>query len=181
MSVFFTSDTHWGHKSIISFSNRPYSLVEEMDEDLIQRWNSKVSSKDTIYHLGDVMWYRKEDQQRRIIDRLNGNIKLILGNHDSDFKYWPSKIELCDPITKLKFDHVTFQLCHYPLLEWDGAFRGAIHLHGHSHNLWPQTSYRRLDIGVDGNNMYPWELEEIMIWAKNRPVFGPEVFKNTAP
>jgi calcineurin-like phosphoesterase family protein len=181
MAIYFTSDTHFGHKSIITFSNRPYKCIEEMDEDIIQHWNARVGAKDTIYHLGDFTWYRNESQQRRIIDRLNGNIKLLLGNHDGDLKYWPSKITLCDPITKLKFDHCTLELCHYPLLEWDDAFRGAIQLHGHSHNLWPQTTYRRLDIGVDGNNMNPWELEEIRSWAKDRPVFSPEVFQTTAP
>ena len=181
MSIFFTSDTHFGHKNIIKFCNRPYVTVEEMDEDLIKHWNDRVGKHDTIYHLGDFTFYRNENQQRRIIDRLNGNIKLLLGNHDEDLVYLPPRITICDTVTGVKIDHYSLQLCHYPLLEWDGAFRGAIHLHGHSHNLWPQTKYRRLDVGVDGHKMDPWSFEEIREWAKDRPVFGPEVFSSTAP
>lgn len=74
------------------------------------------------------------------------------------------------------FDNIRFVLCHYPLLEWDGAFRGAIHLHGHSHNNWPQTKYRRLDVGVDGHNMEPWSLDEILAWSQDRPFFDQEIY-----
>lgn len=51
--VFFTSDTHFGHKAIIGFCDRPFSSVEEMTEVLVENWNSVVGPTDTIYHLGD--------------------------------------------------------------------------------------------------------------------------------
>lgn len=51
--IFFTSDHHFGHANIIKFSNRPFSNVEEMNEELIKRWNEKVSSEDEVSYIGD--------------------------------------------------------------------------------------------------------------------------------
>ena len=53
--VFFTSDLHLGHANVITYDNRPFSSVEEMDEELIRRWNAKVGKGDVVYVLGDFM------------------------------------------------------------------------------------------------------------------------------
>ena len=53
MTIFFTSDTHFGHAKIIEYLNRPFATAEEMDEQLAVRWNEIVGEKDTVYHLGD--------------------------------------------------------------------------------------------------------------------------------
>ena len=80
--TFFTSDTHFGHAAIIQYCSRPYKSVEEMNQVLIDNWNSKVKKDDIVYHLGDFifggskLWYE-------IFSKLNGNIVLIMGNHDA--------------------------------------------------------------------------------------------------
>lgn len=81
-NLFFISDTHWGHRSITSFEAeyRPFASLEEHDECLIDRWNSIITKRDTIWHLGDVFFGRPTAE--RVLPRLNGNKKLILGNHD---------------------------------------------------------------------------------------------------
>ena len=50
--VFFTSDLHFGHENAIRFDNRPFKTVEEMDEELIRRWNAKVGKGDLVYVFG---------------------------------------------------------------------------------------------------------------------------------
>ena len=69
------------HKNIISYCNRPFSSVEEMDKTLIKNWNSVVKKEDTVYHLGDFAFGNKEFTQK-IVKQLNGYIRLVLGNHD---------------------------------------------------------------------------------------------------
>lgn len=178
--TYFTSDTHFGHKNIISFSQRPFQSVEEMDEAMIDRWNEVVKPGDDVFHLGDFMFYRKEDEQRKIIDRLNGRINFLPGNHDDDLVY-TSRFKFLDPIHWMKYNHQSLILCHYPLLEWDKAFRGSIHLHGHCHNQWAQTPFRRLDIGVDGHDFRPWHIDEIIEWAKDRPPLDSTIYWQTCP
>ncbi len=80
-TIFFTSDHHFGHKGIIKNAKRPFRSVEEMNETMILRWNEKVKKNDIVYHLGDIglMASRKPIE---ILERLNGKIHLIKGNHD---------------------------------------------------------------------------------------------------
>ena len=54
--VFFTSDLHFGHANVITFDKRPFTTVEEMDAELIKRWNNKVGTGDLVYVLGDMIW-----------------------------------------------------------------------------------------------------------------------------
>ena len=74
--IFFTSDHHFGHTNIIRFSERPFKTIEEMDDELINRWNEKVSSSDIVYHLGDISLARPE-RTKEIFDQLNGTIFLV--------------------------------------------------------------------------------------------------------
>lgn len=83
------SDTHFGHYNIIKYCNRPYATCEEMDEALISNWNNVVKPNDVVFHLGDFGMIRHSDSSinniKNIIKRLNGDIYLILGNHDRSF------------------------------------------------------------------------------------------------
>ena len=80
--IYITSDHHFGHKKIIKYSNRPFNSVEEMDEELIRRFNSRVSPGDIVYNLGDYCFTNPE----KYAGRLNGNIIRIKGSHDHDIK-----------------------------------------------------------------------------------------------
>lgn len=79
--IFFTSDLHLGHENCIRLCNRPFSSIEEMDETLIENWNHKVTGKDTVYILGDLI-YRSQKPPEEYLRRLRGKKHLILGNHD---------------------------------------------------------------------------------------------------
>jgi len=78
MNIFFTSDHHFGHTNIIKFCNRPFANVDEMNEELIRRWNEKIAPGDEVYHLGDFALITPE-KLNEILDRLNGTIYLIAG------------------------------------------------------------------------------------------------------
>ena len=79
--VFFTSDTHFYHGNIIRFCNRPFKDVEMMNETIISNWNNTVGQDDIVFHLGDFC-LGGSAEWTKILDRLNGKIYLIMGNHD---------------------------------------------------------------------------------------------------
>jgi calcineurin-like phosphoesterase family protein len=131
-SVFLTSDTHFGHVNICNFTNydgspvRPWDSVEEMDEEMIKRWNETVGPKDKVYHLGDVVINRKSLQ---ILDRLNGDKVLIKGNHD----IFPLK-DYVKYFRDIRAYHVMngFILSHIPVHK-DSIARFGANIHGHTH------------------------------------------------
>lgn len=69
--IFFTSDLHLGHENCIRLCNRPFSSIEEMDETLIENWNRKITGKDTVYILGDLI-YRNQKPPEEYLRRLRG-------------------------------------------------------------------------------------------------------------
>ena len=81
-NIWFTSDTHFFHENIIFLNNRPYKSVQEMNEDLIHKWNTVVGLNDIVYHLGDVGMKCSPERLNLLLKRLNGKIHLIKGNHD---------------------------------------------------------------------------------------------------
>ena len=78
---FYISDTHWGHNNVLAFDQRPFKTVEEMDAELIRRWNSVVDPGDIVYILGDMFWMSPA-KAKPIMEQLNGQKFLVKGNHD---------------------------------------------------------------------------------------------------
>lgn len=144
-SVFLTSDTHFGHANICKFHNydgtktRPWDSVEEMDEEMVKRWNATVGPKDKVYHLGDVVINRKS---LSILDRLNGDKVLIKGNHD---------IFKLNDYTKYFRDirgyHVMngCVLSHIPIGKGNIA-RFGTNIHGHTHGNRVMKTVRKFGI-----------------------------------
>lgn len=132
-SVFLVSDTHFGHMGVCKFTRndgvtklRPYATPEEMDEDMIAKWNARVKPTDKIYHLGDVVINRKS---LSTLSRLNGDKVLIRGNHDifRDDEYRQY-------FRELRAYHVMngMILSHIPLHS-DSLGRFGVNIHGHTH------------------------------------------------
>ena len=86
MDVFFTSDLHLGHENALRFDNRCFANVDEMNAELVKRWNAKVKPGDIVYVLGDMIWKMQDDQVHKLLNKLNGQIILIKGNHDRFIK-----------------------------------------------------------------------------------------------
>lgn len=138
--IFFTSDLHFGHENVIRFDNRPFNTVEEMDDEMIKRWNAKVRKGDIVYVLGDFIWKAATNEAVNIIKKLNGQIILIKGNHDRFLHNAAAKKALAgikdyDDICVTLEDGTTRRciLSHYFIPFYNGHRYQAIHLHGHSH------------------------------------------------
>lgn len=169
--VLFTSDTHFGHRNIIDFCDRPWGSVEAMNEGLIERWNKVVKPEDTIYHLGDFAMTISDDEIRAILRRLNGTKIIILGNHDertiarhsSEFKGDDLFRAVYPGIKEIKHQKKYIVMCHYSLEVWNRSHWGAYHLYGHSHGTLPEDSHRRsFDVGVDPNGYFPVSFDEVV-------------------
>lgn len=80
--IYVVSDTHFQHENIIKFCNRPFANADEMDEYMIERWNSVVTPQDKVYHLGDVHMGNAQTANS-ILKRLKGKKRLVVGNHDN--------------------------------------------------------------------------------------------------
>ena len=80
MKTFIIADTHFHHKNIIEYASRPFKSVEEMDNEMIKRWNDKVSKDDLVIHLGDFALGNTEEVAS-LRNKLNGKI-ILLSNHN---------------------------------------------------------------------------------------------------
>lgn len=170
-NTFFTSDTHFGHRNIIKYCERPFIdsslpeddkgryMVWEMDEFLIDRWNSVVKPEDTVYHLGDFAYTGDFRHALECRMALNGTIHFVVGNHDEHALFmheglypaaiWaPTRFASWDKMPEITVEGQTIVLCHYSLREWHHALRGVWHLYGHTHaSLAPFG--KSCDVGVD--------------------------------
>lgn len=158
--VMFTSDHHFGHSNIIKYCSRPFTDVHHMNVEMTKKWNEAVRPDQTVFHLGDFSFGHTPDY----LDRLNGNVILIRGNHDKikDLQYFHEVHDLAEVIVGKQ----RVILCHYRMDVWNQSYRGAWHLHGHSHGrLQPRLDKKVIDIGVDSWKFSPvtfWEIEGVM-------------------
>ena len=144
-----------------------------MNEKMIENWNSVVKPGDDVYELGDFA-FATEDQILNILNRLNGNIHHIFGNHDKQIKKSQKirdKFVWCRDYYELNVDGQMICMMHYPLGEWNKCHRGAWHLHGHTHgNYTAPKPCKIMDVGVPCINYTPIAFEEIKIFMDNQPL-----------
>ena len=186
-NVFFTSDLHFDHKNILKFCKRPFNSVEEMDEALIENWNSVVKPIDYVFNLGDFA-FAPRWRWIELLGKLNGRHILILGNHD--ITRWPGDkvMELFYRVEQqmiLKIDGRSIILNHYPFLCYGGTYKSpgdaVWQLHGHVHSSPYDTDRRgkdderlslrfpfQYDVGVDNNNFTPVSWEQIKEIIENQ-------------
>lgn len=195
--IFFTSDTHFNHNNIISFAQRPFHNVEEMDDMLIKNWNDKVPTDGLVFHLGDFCFGR--GNCKRYLNRLNGRVILVIGNHDFNnmsagdldlFAYHSQQMFIS--IEKRKIF-----LNHFPFLCYTGVYRqpedmiwqlfGHVHSHtssdinsgigGNGKDI-PRLNMLfpcQYDVGVDNNGFAP------ISWNELKEKIESNIYKNNEP
>lgn len=180
MTDFFTADTHFGHENVISYCNRPFEDVLEMNDILIQNWNAVVQPGDTVFHLGDFALGPKHFW-RSYREALNGRIIYILGNHDTvvPIQRFNSMVVLARDFTAMtSIYHAptgeSIGLAHIPTgdpIDNRGYVRPICnevvdyHFCGHVHDAWKERTVdgiRCINVGVDVWDYTPRTLEEIL-------------------
>ena len=129
----YIADWHYGHANSLRFDNRPFMSVEEMNQQLVQRWNAVVEPGDLTYILGDMFWC-KQDEAMQVLDQLNGTKILIKGNHDrcNDGKFTKKFAKITEYLEVDDNGH-KIVLCHYPIPCFKNHFYGWYHFYGHVH------------------------------------------------
>lgn len=160
-TLYFTADTHFSHENIMKYCNRPYKSVGEMDEVLIANWNNIVGPNDLVWHLGDVAW----KDPIKYLKRLNGQIYVLIGNHDSEKQLQEcldeGVIQWFGHVKYKKFQGNSFFLSHYAHRTWRNSFHGSYHLFGHSHGDMPNLG-RSMDVGVDAVGYKPIHVSKVL-------------------
>lgn len=179
--IWFTSDTHFGHRNISEFCRRPFSSVEEMDAELIRRWNVVVKPNDTVYHLGDFSFKHNAGVPFEwYYNQLNGRKVIILGNHDIPNVVRRHCYEVYDTLY-LRHNGLRFFLSHYAHRVWRNSHRGSFHLYGHSHGELPGFG-RSMDVGIDAVMGYaPISLDEVVAKLEALPDSNHHPMRNGTP
>lgn len=154
--VFVISDTHFGHSKIIEFESeyRPFTTIEDHDAELVYRWNSVVKPKDTVWHLGDVLFGINTFD---VLFQLNGIKNLVLGNHDSF--HISRYMEHFNKILGSVRLHNCI-LTHIPVAESQfGRFKANIHGHMHSKTLEDPRYY---NVSAEQLDLTPRPLRDIV-------------------
>lgn len=170
-NVFFISDSHFQHKNIIKYCNRPFKTVRDMDSTLIKNWNSVVGPDDIVFHGGDFCFGSKTSWAY-ILDSLNGRKYLTAGNHDVNIT--PDKFIDVQHMFNIRItgdpeiasDGQRITISHYPMLSWYQSHRGAWQMFGHVHGGLSnkgelKTSPNQMDIGVDVHDFTPISYETV--------------------
>lgn len=170
-NTWITSDLHFFHKNIHKFcpETRPWGSVEEMNEALVDAWNTSVQPNDTIYFLGDFS-FGKADDTELLLTRLQGRKYLVRGNHDRALSGSLEKryfVHAAD-ILEHKICGRDIIMCHYPIAEWHKAQYGSIHFYGHTHGSF-QNVGRSMDVGWDVHNRI-LNIEEAIDMVKDKEV-----------
>ena len=183
MTIWFTSDSHFCHKNIIKYCDRPFLDVEEMNSELIRRWNSEVAEDDVVYHLGDI-YLGPADRARSLLSALNGRIILIRGNHDRHSKDWYLQRGIAEmyPSLFLYAGGKRILLTHEP--DKDTGYRIGedydLHFFGHIHNdthrgAYPAVAHNGACLCVELWNYYPVALETIVRLCDETPFSCPNI------
>jgi calcineurin-like phosphoesterase family protein len=173
---------HFFHKNVIHYCNRPWTF-EEQTEEIVTRWNSRVGPDDEVFSLGDLFFGKSVSRVNEIINiinRLNGKITLVTGNHC----HWRAMarianectnvVAVCD-YTKKHINGQTIVMSHYPMAVWDHAHYGSWMLHGHCHGSYQPDLGLILDVGIDNHPDYQiWSFDEVAAYMSKRTRFTPD-------
>ena len=172
MTIYFTSDLHFGHDRDFIYKPRGFVSSIHHDDSIIDDWNYIVKPTDEVYILGDLMLGRDHQYGIECLQSLNGNLHFTIGNHDTANRI--AEYEQCGLIneghaTVLKADGYKFFLCHYAAatscIENAAAAKyHLISLHGHTHHKekFETDNPFQYNVALDAHDNYPVSIYNII-------------------
>ena len=150
---YYIADPHFFHGALnTKMDRRGFESVEAMNEHMLQQWNRKVRKNDEVVILGDLSW-GKAEETNELLERLNGRLYLIQGNHDRFLKnkdYNAGRFVWIKPYEELQDNKRKVILCHYPIMCYNGQYRvdengnpKVYMLYGHVHDTQDQRLLER--------------------------------------
>ncbi len=150
----YIADCHFFHRRLnTEMDRRGFASAEEMNEYMIQQWNSAVNKNDTVYILGDFS-LANGSLTSGILENLKGKKHLIIGNHDG--KYLGDKgfedrlLQSRRVYAEIHDKGRNVILSHYPVFCYKGQYRRdkagnplTYMLYGHVHNTQDETLINR--------------------------------------
>ena len=129
----YIADWHYDHENCIAFDNRPFKNVDEMNYELIRRWNEHYTPGDITYVLGDMFWC-SQTNALPVLEQLKGQKVLVKGNHDRvGLGAFVKKFDRITDYLEVKDDGRDVVVCHYPMAWFKNHYHGWYHLYGHVH------------------------------------------------
>lgn len=172
-NIWLTSDLHFNHDKSFIWEARGFSSVQEMNEEQIARYNAFVEDEDIVYIAGDSMMGADMNAGLELLKRLKGKKYLVIGNHDTDARiaaYKESGIfEDVQFAYRLKIKGRSYLVTHYPTITANGEDTRTVNLYGHTHQTTTHFEDRKYmyHIGVDSNNCFPVNLNDIVDYYKD--------------
>lgn len=166
LDTYIVSDTHWLHKNIIKYCNRPMHHDRLMEKN----WHEIVGPQDEVLHLGDLMvWFNQVliNEASEIASRLPGKKYLIRGNHDKLKTAQLAKIGFTEvPEFIQTFGQTRILFSHYPDTErigtWDLNVHGHIHNNDHHSDL-DTRSHKYINVSIEMMDYKPVKLRDIIV------------------
>ena len=172
--IWLTSDLHFCHDREFVWKARGFNSVEEMNEAIVERFNSVIKPEDTLYILGDIM-LNDNDTGEDLLSRINGFKKIIRGNHDTSprveiyKKYTDAEIKWADMI---KYKKKNIYLSHHPTIVTNAGelHNLIINFYGHTHQTenFYNNYVNMYHVGVDSHNCYPVLIDDALAAIKEK-------------
>lgn len=187
---------HFSHSNICSATTkwkdagdtvRKFDSLEMMNRTMVNNINAVVGENDVLFHLGDWSFGGFDQIEKFRSQLVCKNIHLVLGNHDhhiekdtegiqslfSSVSHFIPELLVKREVAKM-IERFRFCLFHYPIASWIDMNQSVIHIHGHCHlsksnRIGPG---RMLDVGMDGNDLKPLSLDDVIRLVKSRPIKG---------
>jgi len=170
--VYFTSDLHFFHDREFIWKPRGFKDVNEMNVEIEKRWNALIGEDDHVYILGDLMLGGASNKGMDILKRLNGNLHIVIGNHDTDnrislYRTLPN-VKSITYAAKVRYEGYKFYLTHFPSmtgnLEKESLKQMTLNLSGHTHSK--SKFYNDIpyiyNVAVDAHDCRPVAIEQII-------------------